>query len=375
MRMQVLGSLIALFTLIVGPVDAQSTEEVVAEPLSASEAAAVDEAIEAAMKEDQVLGLALGVIRNREIVYLKGYGFADHQRRRPVTEDTMFRWASCSKPLAAVAAMQLVESGQLDLDADVRKYVPEYPAKAAPITARQLLCHQSGIPHYSNGKIIPTTRRYPVANPFDDPVRSIDKFSKSPLLFRPGTKESYSTYAYILLSAVTQRAGEQPFPDQIRERICAKCNAASLQPDFATATIPNRVDGLKKLGERIVPSGEVDVGWKHGGGGYISNVEDFARFARGLIRREFVSEQTEAAMWTLQPAGDGSPTRYGLGFIVEQQGGVLKVSHEGRQDETRTRFVAYPTRGDGMVVMCNCEWVEPGKYSTLAYQALSRANP
>lgn len=343
--------------------------------LSDVEAAAVDDAIQSAMREDQILGLAIGIIRDREIVYVRGYGLADHERRRPVSTESMFRWASCAKPLAAVAALQLAEQGRLDLDADVRTYVPEFPAKTAPVTTRQILCHQSGIPHYANGEVIATVERYAIDNPFNDPVRALDKFNQSPLLFRPGARESYSSYAYVLLSAVVQRAGGAPFPAQIDARIAKPCGAESLQPDFENVEIPLRVDGLRKLNGRIVPSQSVDVGWKHGAGGYISNVVDMARFARGLIRREFLSEQSEAAMWTVQPAGDGSPTKFGLGIIVDGAGNALRVSHDGSQDKTKTRLVVYPVAGHGMVVMCNCEWAELRKYSTLAYKALGQAQP
>ena len=137
------------------------------------------------MAEQQLLGVAIGVIRDGRVVSLKGCGLADREERIPVTTKTVFNWASDSKPMAAVLAVQLAEKGELDLDADVRRYVPEFPTKGAVITAQQLLCHQSGIPHYANGKIARGAAKPDRIPDRLDPLRSIDRFSGSPLIGPP----------------------------------------------------------------------------------------------------------------------------------------------------------------------------------------------
>ena len=134
--------------------------------LPPAEIAAVDRVVQAEMEKQKAIGLAVGVIQHGKIAYLKGYGLADRAKKTPATVQTVFNWASNSKPLAAILAMQLVAAKALDLDADVRTYVPEFPDKGAVITTRQLLCHQSGIPHYSNGRIIPTDATYKTLQPF-----------------------------------------------------------------------------------------------------------------------------------------------------------------------------------------------------------------
>lgn len=124
--------------LATSTVFAQSTQY---RSLETQEAAAVDAAVEEEMKRQSVVGLALGIIQDGHIVYSKGYGFEDREAQVHVTTKTMFRWACISKPLTAIVAMQLVERGKLDLDTDVRTYVPEFPDKGVKITPRQLLCH------------------------------------------------------------------------------------------------------------------------------------------------------------------------------------------------------------------------------------------
>jgi len=342
--------------------------------LPPAKAAAVDAAVMAEMQKEQIVGLAIGIIQHGHIVYTKGYGLADREKNVPVTTETMFRWASCSKPLAAVAALQLAEKGQLDLDADVRKYVPEFPDKGVKITTRELLCHQSGIVHYANGQVIVTQKKYAAPHPFTDPVNGLDKFKESPLLFNPGEKFSYTSYGYLLLSAVVERAGKEKFDAQVQERIAKPLGLASLQPDYHWATIPARAAGYILEGAQVKRSIDTDQSWKWGAGAYISTVGDFAGFAAGLLHGNLVSKVTEKEMWTPQKTSDGKPTDFGLGFEVQVNpaGQLIKAAHDGKQEKTRTRFVIYPGRDDGVVVMTNSEWVNPGAFTTLIYGALAK---
>jgi CubicO group peptidase (beta-lactamase class C family) len=294
----------------------------------------------------------------------------------PVTTATLFRWASVSKPITAIAAMQLAERGKLDLDADVRKYVPEFPDKGVKITARELLGHQGGIVHYDNGPVIRTERKYTMPHPFADVINALDTFKESPLVNAPGDKFSYSTYGFVLLSAVVQRAGGEPFAQQVRERIIEPLGLKTLQPDYQWLNLPHRAVGYRKEGKKIVPSTDTDVSWKLGGGGYISDIGDFAGFAKGLIDRRLISAQSEQLMWTPQTLRNGERTGYGLGFEVDtHKDGRLRVAHNGSQEKSRTRLVIYPRERRGVVVMTNSEWVDPGKFSTLVFAALGASEP
>ncbi|MBA4019486.1 MAG: penicillin-binding protein [Pirellula sp.] len=342
----------------------------IAHTLSAEDAAAVDEAVAEQMEKQGLVGVAVGLLHRGEIVYLKGYGLADRERRTPATTATVFNWASNSKPLCAVAAMQLVEQGRLDLDADVRTYVPEFPDHGTRITMRELLCHQSGIPHYSNGRVVPGAQRNPRTRPLTDPLYALDMFSESPLLFTPGKKTSYSSYAYILASAVAQRAGVGSFAEQVQARIAQPLGMKSLQIDVATNGQPHWATGyLENDDGDVVRATELANYWKHGAGAYKSNIADFARWARALLHRRLLKPQTYREMWRPQPLTSGTATTWGLGFTVEQQNG-LKVSHNGKQDEATSRLVLYPDAQHGIVILTNCGHGEPGAISTAIYQAL-----
>ena len=342
---------------------------------TASLAQRMDEAARAEMGRQQIVGLAVGVIQESRISYLKGYGWSDREKRIPVSRKTMFRWASISKSLTALAAMQLWEKGQLKLDGDVRQYVPEFPDKAQRITPRQLLSHQGGIVHYSNGPVVVTLRQYDQPNPFESVLLAVDTFKESPLVNLPGQKYAYTTHGFILLSAALERAGKQKFAHQVRDRIARPLGMETLQPDYQWIDIPNRTIGYRKRQNKIVVSSNTDVSWKLGGGGYISNIDDLAKMGEGLIEGKLVKPETLKLMWTPRKTSTGKQTSYGLGFrqwnfvdgrlqgsSTNISGSELKdkittrlIGHSGSQEKTKTLLVLEPSRKFGMALMSNSE--------------------
>ena len=330
----------------------------------------LDRILEGELQKQSLVGAALGVIVDGEVAYLKGYGLADRENKIPVTRKTLFRWASISKCLTSVTAMQLYERNLLDLSRDVRSYTPEFPDKKALITPRDLLCHQGGIVHYSNGKVIHTRRQYDVPHPFESVVLALDTFRESPLVNQPGEKFSYTTHGYILLSAVIERAGKEKFASQVEKRIARPLGMTTLQPDYQWKHIPHRAVGYRKKNKKVVPSTNTDVSWKLGGGGFISNIDDLALFAKGLINGKLVKPETERLMWTPQKLKDSKSTTYGYGFNIKGTGKELQVAHSGGQEKTRTRMVIFPGKRMGVVVMSNSEHCNSKSLAAAAIGAL-----
>ena len=266
-------------------------------------------AIESERLRQEAVGVAVGIVRDGQLVWQGHFGFEDRQNKVPVTKDTMFRWASISKPLTAIVAAQLAITGALDLDADLRTHVPEFPEHATPITTRQLLGHLGGIVHYSNGPVVRTKRVYDSPHPFTDVVLALDKFKESPLVDEPGNNFHYSTHGFILASAVVQRAGDAPFRDQVAERIATTLKLDTLQPDDQFREIPHRAIGYARRAGRIIPSTNNDVAWKLGGGGFISTIGDLARFAAGLCNEDFMTDELKAILFSEQRTSKGEPHR------------------------------------------------------------------
>src|SRR5439155_19056924 len=152
---------------------------------------AVERAISSEMSRQTIPGLSAAIAASGKIAWGGGFGMSDLENFVPAKASTVYRLGSISKPITAVAAMQLVERGKLDLDAAIQIYVPSFPKKPWPITVRQLLGHLSGIRHY-RGNEIESTRHYASL------VEGLAIFKDDPLLFEPGTKYSYTTYGYSL---------------------------------------------------------------------------------------------------------------------------------------------------------------------------------
>jgi serine beta-lactamase-like protein LACTB, mitochondrial len=322
---------------------------------------AIDARLRAAVTKQGLVGLAAAVVVDGQLLWQQGYGYASRKKKRPVDpQRTMFRWASISKPVTAVAALQLVEKRRLELHDTARSHVPEFPEKPQRILVRQLLGHQGGIVHYSNGPVVRTRATYRSPHPFESVILALDSFKESPLVAVPGQRFSYTTHGYILLSAIVERAGDAPFWRQVERRIARPAGMKSFRPDYQWRQISGRATGYRKRLGTVVESVDSDVSWKLGGGGFISTVEDLARFAIALIDGRLLNEQSRRMMWRRQKTSDGKETRYGLGFFLSGEGEALRVAHSGAQEKTRTQLLMVPARGLAVALMSNCEYAKLG---------------
>lgn len=301
------------------------------------------------------IGVSTAIVVDGKIADVRSLGFEDLEGRVPATGASMYRWASISKPLTAVAAMQLVAAGKLDLDRDVRTYVPEFPEKPRPITSRQLLGHLGGVVHYSNGRVIATEREYDVPHPWADTILCLDRFKESPLVSVPGTEFNYTTHGYMLLGAAVERAGKAPFAEQVRRRVLAPLGMTSMQPDYPFVDIPHRVNGYRGLRIGLAARDpHRDVHWKLPGGGWISNISDLARFGAGMMEPgKLLDKATMHALATEQQLPNGRGTGYGLGIGITRLDDHDLLCHSGSQSKTRTYMALCPKKRIGVFVMSN----------------------
>ncbi|GEM_PF-348267 len=318
--------------------------------------------IERTMRRQGLVGMSVALIRDREIVFARGFGFADRERRIPADAETKYRWASISKCVTAVAALQLVERGKLDLGTKVRDYLPAFPKKPWPIPVGSLLSHMGGIVHYDNGKVVRTRRDYGVPHPFTDLRNALDLFQESPLVAEPGTRFSYSTYGYVLLGAVLREAGGAPYWTQVRERIAKPLGMNSFEPDYPWKKIEGRAKGYRLVKDGSPkPSTDTDVSWKLPGGGFLSNVLDLARFGKAVLRGRLLEPGSYEAAFRPARTKEGKTVSYGMGFSLGTWRGVRVVGHSGAQEKTRTRLALLPETGVGVALMCNTEGARLGK--------------
>ena len=144
----------------------------------------------------------------------------------------------------------------------------------------------------------------------------------------------------------------------------------TLQPDYQWKDIPHRAVGYRRRDGKVIPSTNTDVSWKLGGGGFVSNIDDLASFAEGLLNRRLVQKDTETRMWKPQKLRNGKATRYGFGFFSLGEGAEKRVGHSGAQEKTRTRMVLLPGKRVGVVLMCNSEHCKTGEMTDRVLEVL-----
>ncbi len=347
--------LILSFVLWASPSRAQQPE------LSSDKRAQIESAVTKYMATTHVPGLSVAVVENGEYEWAAGFGLADVENNAPASEYTLFRLASISKSLTATAAMQLVERGQLDLDAPVQKYCPAFPPKQSPITTRQVMGHLAGIRHYKSGSQddpeIGNTKH------FDDPIQAgLDFFKNDPLVSDPGKQFHYSTQGYTLVGCVIEGASGTKYVDFVRKNIFVPAGMDSTQVDNRFAIIPYRTRFYRKTDSGTVQNTDfLDSSYKIPGGGWLSSAEDMAKFEVAILNDKLIKRSTRDLMWTPLKPSDGSKDTYGLGWGSSTESGIALVGHSGGQQGTSTRFLIAPALRAGVVVLTNMEDADPDK--------------
>jgi cyclic peptide transporter len=176
----------------------------------------VDETVGEIMDEGDIPGLALVIVDRHGNVHVKGYGFRDQEAGEPVTEDTMFELASCSKAFTALAVLDLNKKGKLDLEAPVSRYLSwfkmSYDGKNHPITIRQLLHHTSGIPWKSVDAI--------AAGDGDDALEQAVRAAMAiELKDPPGRTFSYATLNYDILGLIVQTVSGVSYEEYMKRNV------------------------------------------------------------------------------------------------------------------------------------------------------------
>lgn len=301
------------------------------------------------LDEKRVVGCSIAIAEQGNIVFAEGFGYANLETRAPATAETVYRIASISKPITAVAVLRLAEMGLLDLDADIRKYLPEFPDKGATITPRHLLSHTSGIRHYRGNESLRNER-------FTGPIPALAIFKDDPLEHPPGEKYTYSTYGYTVLAALIEKVTGKPYPDAMRHLVWGPAGMTATDVENQRRVVLNRAAGYEASpnGEYL-NSRQVDLSYKWGGGGLVSTVTNLCSFAGALLQDRILSREWRAKMWSRARLSDGSEIPYGLGWGVTRYRGELLISHNGAQQGARASFWILPDRGVVIAVLTNYE--------------------
>ena len=324
--------------------------------LSEEQRTAIEAAISKFMTANKAPGISVAVVENGQYAWSAGFGMADLENSVPATSATLYRLASISKPITAIAAMQLWKQGKLDIDAPVQTYCSAFPQKPFLITTRELMGHLGGIRHYkSDSQDDPETGN---TRHFDDPIQGgLQFFANDALVAKPGTEFHYSTQGFTLVGCAVEGASHEKYVDYVREHVFATAGMTHTRADDRFAIIPNRTRFYSKNKNGDVVNAEfLDPSYKIPGGGWLSSADDMAQFAVAMLNDHLVKHETRELMWTpQQPKADAGHEGYGMGWGVSKTEKFSWVGHGGGQQGTSTFIMLAPQQRAGIVVLINMD--------------------
>lgn len=284
-----------------------------------------------------VPSISAGVLRDDKILWLGAKGFIDLENDAPATDNSLYRIASISKPITAVAIMQLYEKGLIDLDKEVRTYIPSFPEKKWKFTVRQLLNHTSGIRNYRDGE-------FHSKNFYSSTSEAIKVFAYDSLMFEPGTKYAYSSLAYSLLAAIIESVTKLSFEEYLINNIFIPADMHHTFVDKQKEIVFNRVKGYEKNYLRqFVNAPLADLSIKVAGGGLISTSKDLLLFSNSLLQGKLLKTSTFDMMCKRTELKSGVAIDYGLGFSLNFENDSLKsIYHVGGGTGFSTMLLIYP---------------------------------
>src|SRR2546426_120029 len=328
-------------------------------------AAAADRARQLACERlaQRIPGFQIAVAVDGRLVWSASFGYADLEHQAPVTAETRFRIGSVSKPLTADAVVQLVDAHRLDLDAPVQKYVPSFPDKGAPITTRMLAGHLGGIRHYKDDENLS-------AKHYNNVLEGLKIFKDDPLVAPPGTKFSYSSYGFNLLSAVVQGASGQDFLSYMHEHVFEPLGLRSTVEDQPAEIIEQRARFYTQPKDKHVLNAPfVDNSYKWAGGGFLSSAEDLVRFGSALLQPGFLKRDSLQLLFTPNRSKDGQETKYGMGwFIGKSTSGQKILEHSGGSVGGTSELILYPDAHMVVAMVTNFASDEGGRWKTVDVQ-------
>jgi len=347
--------------------------------------AEVDRRAKALMKKRGMVGMAVAVIDDGEITFAKGYGTTmNTSAGKPVTGDTVFRWASVSKSVAAATALDVAADGHFGLSSPVEAFVSraEFPKTRRPITLEQILSHRTGLPRNAYDPVIEDGRSEThVKNLLED----------SDYACRPGSCHTYQNVAYDLSTDMIETATGVPYASAVNERIfdplgmeTATLSHEGLVQSVAWARPHNSAgypyNSVKRTYFRIA-----------GSAGVSSSVTDLAKWVQANmelgtsgdadidvlpadLRQEMQTARTRTPRRARQMQRKYpflKNARYGLGWrIYEYEGGNSVVGHRGAVQGYRANVMFDPKTRDGVILLWNSNSSRP---NGLAYEVMDQS--
>jgi len=344
----------ALILLLAGCGDAGGEPAgVAAGPAYREAAEALSAMIEREREDKGLAAVSIALVDGDEVVWAAGFGPRDAEGTVPATAGTVYRVGSVSKLFTDMAVMQLVERGELDLDAPVQDYLPDFAPEnpaGVPVTLRQLMSHRSGL-----------IREPPAGHYFDDTgtdlAATVASLNGTPQIYPPTTRTKYSNAGIAVVGYTLEATRGEPFADYVRRAVLTPLgmDRSAFTPD-PEVTEELAAAWMWGFDRPDFPAPTFELGMAPAGSMY-STVLDLSRFMSAMfrggvgVRGRVLEAATLDSMWTPQFAPAGATTGYGLGFAVGEFHGRRRLGHGGAIYGFSTELAFLPDDGLGVVVV------------------------
>jgi len=323
----------------------------------------LDQQFAAMAQRSEMAGLAIAIVEDGELRFIRTYGVIDRDTNVPVTLGTVFRWASVSKTVAGTLAATFANEGLVDLDRPLARYqttlrLPE--GAESRLSFQQLLSQQTGL----------------TKNAFDgqledgqDPGLLRASLASAPLQCQPGSCHTYQNIAFDAASEILEQAAKRSYPDTVSERFFLPLGMNSAS--FGMTGLTKAKDWARPHSGRMVRTVK-EAYWRvPAAAGVESNIVDFARWMQATMgdHPDVLSEtilriaQTPRVNTAPIYAGElrqaNSEAHYGLGWRSFKYDGNVLVGHSGAVDGYRATLIFDPAARVGVVAMWNSNWGTP----------------
>lgn len=336
-------------------VDSQSTEE------WAETARVLDRWLLEARDKLDTPSLSAAIAVDGETVWAGATGYADIDAKAAASPSTVYRLGSSSKAVTSVAMGVLIDTGAVDLDAPLSRFMPDLSTPLADVTVRQAMSHTGGVRNYALCLCFPVWEHLNRAHHDGTQRDTLKGFEKSPLLFAPGEGFAYTSLGYNALGGVIETVSGKSFKTHLEDAVWTPLGMTATgvedgEPRAGLARFYEVEDRRYKLAFATDNSNKLPSG------GMVATPSDMTRLGAAMIDASLFSETTRNLLIAPQPLNDGSANDqgYALGWRFnpegEVNGGAIvtpRYSHHGTAQGSTSYFIVYPAYNLVISVMTN----------------------
>jgi CubicO group peptidase (beta-lactamase class C family) len=294
------------------------------------------------------------VARKGQIIYKKAFGMANLEYNIPMQVDNIFRIGSITKQFTAVAILQLMEQGKLNLQDSINKFIPDYPTHGHKITIEHLLTHTSGIQSYTGMKDFEKQVTLDLK-----PTELIDYFKNEPMEFAPGTKMKYNNSGYFLLGYIIEKVSGKTYPQYVEDNFFKPLGMSNSLYGSDSKIVKNRAGAYDKDSTGVINAPLMSMTQPYAGGSIQSTVEDLFKWHQAVHSYKLVKKESLDKAFTKYKLTDGKETGYGYGWFLRNIQESPTIEHGGGINGFLTQSIYLPKEDVFVAVFSNCNCNPP----------------